>query len=81
MANRIRSRRVWQPKLEAMGTSTMGERGQVVIPSNVRKYAKIRAGDKLVVFVHPAGPLFMMPMRNMKGFVREMVKKFGAIKS
>ena len=32
------------------GTTTVGERGQVVIPSAIRKKMKIESGDKLIVF-------------------------------
>lgn len=64
----------------AVGTTTVGERGQVVVPANIRAHAKLKAGDKLVVFVHPAGPVFMLPVKAMKGFVNQMVKKFGALK-
>ena len=32
------------------GAVTVGERGQIVIPAEVRKSFKIKAGDKLIVF-------------------------------
>jgi len=32
------------------GAVTVGERGQVVIPSNIRKLFKVNPGDKLIVF-------------------------------
>ena len=38
-----------------MGASTVGERGQVVIPAVARERLDIKPGDKLLVFVHPAG--------------------------
>ena len=37
-----------------MGAATVGERGQVVIPAEAREKLGIKAGDKLLVFVHPA---------------------------
>ena len=37
-----------------MGSSTVGERGQVVIPAEARERLGIKPGDKLLVFVHPA---------------------------
>lgn len=39
-----------------MGSVTVGERGQVVIPAEARETLGIGAGDKLLVFLHPAGP-------------------------
>lgn len=38
-----------------MGAATVGERGQVVIPAEARERQGISAGDKLLVFSHPAG--------------------------
>lgn len=38
-----------------MGAATVGERGQVVIPAEARERLGIGAGDKLLVFTHPAG--------------------------
>lgn len=34
------------------GTSTVGERGQIVIPSEARHKLKISSGDKFVFFSH-----------------------------
>ena len=38
-----------------LGTATVGERGQVVIPAAARDSCGIKPGDKLLAFVHPAG--------------------------
>lgn len=37
-----------------LGAVTVGERGQVVIPAEAREKLAIEAGDKLLVFLHPA---------------------------
>ncbi len=37
------------------GAVTVGERGQVVIPAEIRERMAIKAGDKLLVFGHPHG--------------------------
>jgi len=37
------------------GTTTVGERGQIVIPAEARKVLNINPGDKLLVVKHPAG--------------------------
>ena len=42
------------------GSVTVGERGQVVIPSDVRKGLHIEAGDRLLVFRHPIGNGIML---------------------
>lgn len=35
------------------GSVTLGERGQIVIPAEARKYHQLAPGDKLLVFRHP----------------------------
>ena len=40
-------------KGKTYGAVTVGERGQLVIPSDLRKELKIKAGDKLMVFARP----------------------------
>jgi AbrB family looped-hinge helix DNA binding protein len=36
------------------GTATVGERGQIVIPVDVRRKFNINAGDKICVLVYPS---------------------------
>lgn len=38
-----------------VGSVTVGERGQVVIPAEARERCAIQAGEKLLAFVHPTG--------------------------
>ena len=38
---------------KAYGAVTVGERGQLVIPSDLRKEFKIKSGSKLMVFAKP----------------------------
>jgi AbrB family looped-hinge helix DNA binding protein len=38
-----------------LGTVTVGERGQVVIPAEARKKLDIHTGEKLLVISHPHG--------------------------
>ena len=44
-----------------MGSVTVGERGQVVIPAEARERCAIEPGDKLLSFTHPngAGVIFL----------------------
>lgn len=38
-----------------LGTTTVGERGQIVIPAEAREALEVNAGDKFVVFGDPHG--------------------------
>jgi len=37
------------------GSATVGERGQIVIPSEARRMFSIHPGDKVLVMGHPSG--------------------------
>jgi AbrB family looped-hinge helix DNA binding protein len=39
-----------------VGSVTVGDRGQIVIPVEVRKELNIQPGDRLLCFRHPMGP-------------------------
>jgi AbrB family looped-hinge helix DNA binding protein len=61
--------------IELAGTVTVGPKGQVVIPSDVREKMQIHPGDKLVALY--------MPAKQSVGFVSEsqiqsLIDKMGA---
>lgn len=58
-----------------VGASTVGERGQVVIPAEARERLDIKPGDKLLVFVHPAGfGVAFVPFDRLQEAQRELNK-------
>lgn len=54
------------------GTVTVGERGQVVIPAEVRKQFHIESGDKLLVFRHPAHGFSLVKIDAARGFLEQL---------
>jgi len=61
------------------GAVTVGERGQVVIPAEIRKSFKVNAGDKLIVFAKPGGMIGLVPAEEFNQFLDEagrMTAKF-----
>lgn len=60
---------------------TVGERGQVVIPSNARKALKIRPGDKLLALEGPMGSsIVFMRLKSMHTMIERASKALGKIK-
>ena len=56
--------------------ATVGERGQVVIPSNARKALNIKAGDKLLALEGPMGSsIVFFKVRSMHAVLEKMMKK------
>ncbi|MDH7571021.1 MAG: AbrB/MazE/SpoVT family DNA-binding domain-containing protein [Armatimonadota bacterium] len=60
------------------GTVTVGERGQVVIPAEVRKQFGIESGDKLLVFRHPMmACVTMLKIDAVRDFLEQFLDALG----
>lgn len=66
------------PKPEFQGSTTVGERGQVVLPAELRKKHGIKPGDKLLVISNtlPNGSSIIMLMEGsvLNQFLRDMTE-------
>ncbi len=58
-----------------LGTTRIGDRGQVVIPAEVRRALKLKAGDKLFVFVVHGKVLSMIKTNALDKFLSQFSKK------
>lgn len=57
------------------GSTTVGERGQIVIPAEAREELGIRPGDKLLVMRHPVYKgLMIAKIDALKGFLDEFAR-------
>lgn len=55
------------------GSVTVGERGQVVIPSQARQEMGIKPGNKLLIMKHPVlDGLMMARFESVKEFIDDM---------
>ncbi|MBC8063259.1 MAG: AbrB/MazE/SpoVT family DNA-binding domain-containing protein [Chlorobia bacterium] len=62
------------------GTSTVGERGQVVIPAEAREEFNIQPGDKLMVMRHPVHPgVMLFKIDSAREFLDEFQKTLDRI--
>ena len=61
------------------GAVTVGERGQVVIPAEIRKALKISAGDKMIVFAKPDMVGFM-PAQEFSRFLDQATATMASLK-
>ncbi len=72
---------------EFCGTTTLGEKGQIVIPMEVRKTMKLAKGEKLLVFRIGTDMLAFSKLSNLEKFashlssrlegIQEIIKKSG----
>lgn len=56
------------------GTTTMGARGQVVIPAEARKDLNLMPGDQLMVMGKFGKALGLIKTEEMEGFVKEIME-------
>jgi len=62
-------------KGKAYGAVTIGERGQLVIPSELRKELGLKSGDQLMVFSHPDKKVInLMPAKDFSLFLEKASK-------
>jgi AbrB family looped-hinge helix DNA binding protein len=70
---------VWH-EFKCFGSATVGPRGQVVIPANVRKELGIEAGATLLVFLGPGGRgLFLFKADAVEQMVRMVSEHLAAV--
>jgi AbrB family looped-hinge helix DNA binding protein len=63
-----------------IGVTTVGEKGQIVIPADIRAMFKLGKGTKLMVVAHNNGVFLMRPaalesMANRFGALQALIKK------
>ncbi len=60
--------------------STLGERGQVVIPVKIRKKMKMKKGQRLIVFLGHSGAVIFIPVERFEKIALLFDKKLSEIK-
>ena len=62
-------------KGKTYGAVTVGERGQLVIPAELRKALNIKSGDQLMVFAKPDRKVInLMPSKDFSRFLERAAK-------
>ncbi|MFA5051437.1 MAG: AbrB/MazE/SpoVT family DNA-binding domain-containing protein [Patescibacteria group bacterium] len=62
------------PKIS--GTTTVGERGQVVIPADIRSQMKLVVGEKLFVFTHKNELIGLVRAADFDKILEKMTSHF-----
>jgi len=69
-------------KGKAYGAVTVGERGQLVIPAELRRALKIKSGDQLMVFAKPDKKVInLMPTKDFTEFLEKAAKLITKLES
>jgi len=67
-----------QPKF--WGVTSVGERGQIVIPAGARKFLKIKKGDKLLVISKGDKLLGLLKVKEISNFLKKWLAKLEDLK-
>ncbi|PIP60366.1 AbrB family transcriptional regulator [Candidatus Uhrbacteria bacterium CG22_combo_CG10-13_8_21_14_all_47_17] len=59
----------------AMGASVIGERGQIVIPKQIRSKMQLKPGSRLMIMEHESGAIVLLPVDHMKMMIKTISKK------
>lgn len=62
------------------GSTTLGKKGQIVIPMETRKKMSWREGDKVLVFGLKNGAVVLTKLDRLKQFVSRLEKKTDEVK-
>ncbi len=63
------------------GTTTIGKRGQVVIPSKAREHFKLKKGEQLLVFGMEDNIITLVKVEQAQSFAKDLSKKLKSMKS
>ena len=63
-----------------MGITSLGKRGQVVIPANIRKKLKIKSKEKFMVLLTHSETVIFVPVRRFKKMIYQLDKKISEFK-
>jgi AbrB family looped-hinge helix DNA binding protein len=62
-----------------VGSTVVGERGQVVIPKEFRDKLDLQPGETLVVMHNGSGPILLFPASHMQDFVQSMSDRIASV--
>lgn len=62
------------------GKTTVGERGQIVIPQNIRRALKIKAGQEMIV-IAKENKVIVMPAEHLEHFFRTVLGNIADLRS
>jgi AbrB family looped-hinge helix DNA binding protein len=69
------------PDMHSLAVATVGTKGQIVIPQEVREKLHLEAGDKVVILMREQHVAVMLPMAGMGQWLDKMTADFDEIKS
>ena len=63
-----------------LGITTLGRKGQVVIPAEARKRMKLKTGEKLMVMMPHGNAIVLMKASQLETFAQGLTKKLASLR-
>lgn len=60
---------------QLIGSTTVGERGQIVIPKMIRDRLKMKSGTQVMVMQHGDSPIMVLPIQQMQEMIKQMSER------
>lgn len=64
---------------QLIGSSVVGERGQIVIPKTIRDRLRLRAGSKVLFMQQGDNPIMVIPIEHMQEMLKQLSAKMADI--
>ncbi len=64
---------------QLIGSSVVGERGQIVIPKTIRDRLRLRAGSKVLFMQQGDNPIMVIPVEHMQEWLKHMSDRMADI--
>lgn len=68
-------------QIECYGSTTLGKRGQVVIPAELRDELDVEPGDKLIAFSIPMGSVMFVSAQKFEDKIEKWDEKLKNMKN
>ncbi len=64
---------------QLIGSTTVGERGQIVIPKTIRDRLNMKPGTRVMVMQYGDSPVMVLPIEQMQEMIRLMSERVARI--
>lgn len=75
MYHKIKRGKMFHGEPKCWGITSVGERGQVVIPAKARDFLKLKKGDKLLVISKGNKFMGLLQVSEVSGFLKKWLTK------
>ena len=74
MSKTEKSKKISCLEERVVGTAVLGERGQLVVPKEIRERYNLQTGDHFMVMGHGNSPIVLVPVKQMHEFLSHIQK-------